>query len=302
MTWSLAVALRVLALVDKITFRVVATPMQALQKLHRAKIPVIRLHAEGRYTVFSVPDNYRKKVFAIFAHSCYNISIIKDSIMGKVRFFAQMRFGCLIGVALFLGVILLADSFILRVEVNGSGAYLQDKIITLLAQNGVKQYGVYRGVPPLLNAKLLNLPSVQFCTVQKKGSVLVVQVEVCPQPPTTATELYCDRSGQISQMLVLQGDCSLTVGDSVQKGQLLLAPTSPTEVCVGYFVIDYQGEFAIKQDGISDQNAQTSLSVIPLYAGEDTVVSRSYTATTTPEGAIYTIRYQARHTLAIHID
>ena len=74
-----------------------------------------------------------------------------------------------------------------RVEITGSGAYLDNAVRSVLYDCGVREYSLYRGGnEAAIISRVLSLPDVTFCSVQKRGSVLYVDVQTNTESGTRA--------------------------------------------------------------------------------------------------------------------
>ena len=109
-----------------------------LRKLTRADIAVYRFRVSGAAITFCVEEEYVKKVFAIFAHRCYNVGIRRTSARKRIAAAVRRRVGLIVGAAIFLVAAVAADFTVLRVKVTGDCAYLAEDIRQIAAQCGVR--------------------------------------------------------------------------------------------------------------------------------------------------------------------
>ena len=160
---------------NRTRLKIVCSPRQALSRLSRENIPVYNCKKQGAWFAFSVPDNFVQKVFAIFARPCYNITIERKSALTRLKNFAVRRAFLIAGCAAFIAASCLSNAFVLKITVTGSGAYLADYVKGVAYSLGVRENSIYRdGEEPALISRVLALPSVTFCSVQKRGSILYI--------------------------------------------------------------------------------------------------------------------------------
>jgi hypothetical protein len=92
----------------------------------------------------------------------------------------KKRTGLLIGGLLFLVLTALSDLFVLRIEVVGETSY-QASAVEILERNGIRRFAKFpNGKSDLATAEILRLDGVGFCSVQKVGSTVLVEVRTFP--------------------------------------------------------------------------------------------------------------------------
>lgn len=166
-----------------------------------------------------VSANERKKTFAILQGSCYNIK--KSRPLGLMRVLEKCTraVGLLLGAILAVSAVLMLQGRVLRIEVTGSGAYLEPEIRAILHDSGVN----YLSPMPETNAvipEILSLPRVHFCSVKGEGGILTVDVEVGDEAqPLVDKPLLSPAAGTVEELIVLRGTALVSVGDSVEAGR-----------------------------------------------------------------------------------
>ncbi len=208
-------------------------PERALLRLKRAGISLYHLQKTRKNAIlFRVKRKDIQKVFAIYPNVCYN----RDSYspytlrrkggvgIAKVLDFCKNRAGFCLGGLAFLGCILASDNLVLGVSVVGNTPYVREARIAL-AENGIKPFALYpKEKRDTVTAKLLSLQGVEFCSVQKKGSWVVVELQKADLSftPLQRGDLVASRSGVIDQICVLKGTPQKKVGDTVAVGEVLV--------------------------------------------------------------------------------
>lgn len=193
---------------------------RAADKLARAGIALYRVRRGEKNTVsFEVGRSDLKKTFAILQGSCYNVEKTEERGLSRASAWAKRSAGFLVGAALFLAVVLAAQTRVLRIDVVGSGAYYRTEVVRILNERGAGLFGVYSEESGAV-AQILALPRVHFCTVKSDGGVLTVEVEVGDEnAPLTGEPLLSPAEGIVEELVVVRGTAEVAVGDSVAFGQ-----------------------------------------------------------------------------------
>lgn len=210
---------------DLAQISVISAAEPALKKLQKSKIPVYNCKKQGAEFIFCVKDKDIKKVFAIFAKPCYNVGVRRKST--KNRFFSGllMRIGLVAGALVFAVSAYLSGFLVLKIEVTGSGGYLKDAVRGIIAEEGAGEWKPFSALDkPVASGRILSLPGVTFCNIQKRGSVLVVRVEaepalgngVVPRP------LVADVSGTLRKITAICGTAAAEEGAPVKEGDVLI--------------------------------------------------------------------------------
>lgn len=204
---------------------ITSTAENALKKLQKAQIPVFNCKKRGANFIFSVKDKDIKKVFAIFAKPCYNIVIERGSF--KKRFFKGLllRAGLVAGAIIFAVAAYVSDHFVLKIEVSGSGSYLQSVVREIVAEEGAGEWKPFSALDkPVATGRILAIPEVTFCNIQKRGSVLIIDVEVDHSHTQSAAResLVSDVSGTVKNIVAICGTAAVEAGQTVSRGDVLI--------------------------------------------------------------------------------
>lgn len=215
-------------------------PERALLRLKRAGIAVYRLRKpQKNRLVFSVKRKDCEKVFAIYPDICYNKNVYSPYFVKRTGAEgllslckrAKNRIGLFIGALAFCACTLYFDGFVFGVEYVGSEVYAREAAQTL-AEYGIKPFSKYRsGNEDIVCAKLLSLDGVEFCSVQKSGLTVRVEMRLSPfqTPKQKDGDMTASRSGTLVSMTVLKGTALKKAGDRVEAGEKLVG---------GYFVTE----------------------------------------------------------------
>ena len=243
-------------------------PERGLLRLKRSGISLYQAKKTEKNTIlFLVKRKDAEKVFAIYPNVCYN----KDSNqnycvrrlggvgLARILDFLKNRMGMLLGGLAFCAVTLAADGLVLGVELTGSKVYARE-VYKALAENGVKQYGFYPdGKADMVTARLLSLSGVEFCSVQKIGHSVCVEMRLSPfaQERKRESGLMAQSTGKIQSIAVLQGTALKKVGAEVQAGEPLVGGwfenadgkrVEVTPIARVQLLCEYEGNYAV-EDG-----------------------------------------------------
>ena len=98
------------------------------------------------------------------------------------------------GARIFAVAAAVSNLFVFRITVGGSGSYLSPEVRRIIYECGVKEFNLYSGLDvPSATGKILALPQVTFCNIEKRGSILHIDVRVNEEHGATA-----DRNSLVS--------------------------------------------------------------------------------------------------------
>ena len=215
-------------------------PERALLRLKRAGIPLHNVKKTQKNRILlRVRRKDMQKVFAIYPNVCYNVTayhpyaVKKLGGVGLAKWvdLCKQRTGLLLGALAFCAITLAADSFVFGIEFVGTDVYARETL-QALEESGIKLFAPYKkGNEDVVTAKLLALDFVEFCSVQKVGHR--IRVEVQTSPFTTRSlyrgEMQAKHTGEIIALTVLRGSALKKVGDTVTVGETLVGNWFLTE-------------------------------------------------------------------------
>ncbi len=215
-------------------------PERALLRLKREGISLYNVKKIEKNTLlFQVKKKDISKVFAIYPNLCYNNSVYsayRVKSLGGVGIakwldFCKNRVGLLLGGLVFCIVTLSADRLVFGVDVVGATVY-QREVLQALEENGVKPFALYpEGKEDLVTAKLLALRGVEFCSVQKIGNRVRVEVRSNPfsEEVLQKGSMVATRSGTLCALTVLRGAPLKKVGERIEAGEPLVGDWFETQ-------------------------------------------------------------------------
>lgn len=208
-------------------------PERALIRLKRADIAVYNVKKEEKTRiVLQVKKKDVEKVFAIYPNVCYNVSmqtpyvVKKIGAKGFVRDIETLkkRTGLLLGGLLFALLSLYADTFVFRVDVVGASAYRRDAL-KVLEEEGVTLFSPYEsGKEDKICARLLAIDGVEFCSVQKKGMRVQVEIRTAnfSRPSFIDGDMQAKHTGELVALTVLRGTALKQIGEKITAGERLV--------------------------------------------------------------------------------
>ena len=208
-------------------------PERALLRLKRAKIDLYNVKKlQKNQILFSVSQKDSEKVFAIYPNVCYNISVYspytakKIGVEGVARYveWSKKRVGLLLGGLMYCITTLFFDGFVFGVDFVGTDIYARE-VCAALESGGIQPFRQYKkGKEDWICSQVLALDGVEYCSVQKKGLRVVVEVRLSPFAKTEITKdsMYAKHTGTVAAITVLRGTACKKIGDSVTFGDMLV--------------------------------------------------------------------------------
>ena len=295
-------------MVDLSRVTIISTAETALKKLKNANIGVYNCKKDGAKFIFSIKDKDVKKVFAIFSKPCYNISV-QSSGRQNLFFRAVARIGLIVGAIAFVLIAAIANSYIFRIEVSGSGSYLYTDVKSIIYEQGFSEFKAYRKLNvAAAEGKILSLPSVTFCNIKKKGSILIIDVQVNEELNSTANRqsLLSDRDGVVRSIVAICGTAAVSVNSAVKAGDTLIYSYSLVGeqksdcIAVGFAEIECSGSYEYFAPAESDAALKAAYSKANLYA--ENILTRTHTVKSADDGVVYLIEFTYLQKLSINME
>ena len=215
-------------------------PQRALLRLRRAGIPLYHIQKTRKDCIcLQVERKDLSRVFSLYPkvadgqspYSPYKVKKLGGVGFARLVDFCKNRLGFVLGGLLFCILTLAADGFVFGVEFVGSQEYKRETM-QALEENGVTLFTPYKkGKEDLVTAKLLSLDFVEFCSVQKVGNRLRVEIQTSPFTVNTLTKgaMQAKHAGEIISLTVLKGTAVKKIGDKVAVGETLVQNVLTTQ-------------------------------------------------------------------------
>lgn len=208
-------------------------------------------------------------MFAIFIKPCYNIRREKKGLFPAVAFTASLRAGLVIGVAAIIAAMVVSDAYILKIKVYGNGAYLAPEIRRIVLSEGGGEFKRFSKLNfSAATGKILSLPRVTFCNLERRGSVLAVDVRADSEEKEKISycDLKSDCEGTVRRIVVICGTRRVSVGDKVREGDILISgevELNDKTISVppsGYCEIESSARVEYEAECESEENRQAAMS------------------------------------------
>jgi similar to stage IV sporulation protein len=149
----------------------------------------------------------------------------------------RKRIGLLLGFEIFFAFILLTSQFIWRVEVNGNNRVAESEIVAALDELGIKP-GTLKASVDVRGAErrlLLELDRLSWVALNITGSAAYIEVRENEPPPqmvdpSVPCNIVAARSGQILDMLVMNGQPIKNIGDAVLQNEIVVSGVTQTSL------------------------------------------------------------------------
>lgn len=293
-----------------VEFQVTSTLETALKKLSKANIAVYKLKKRSSQVQFGVQQEYIEKVFAIFSHPCYNTVIVKKSGAQRLKIFLKRRFGLVIGSALFVAAAATSGNAVLKIKVIGNGEYLSPQIISIAQSCGAREWSFCRELDaPLMQAKIMALPDVNFCSVRRDGAYLLIDVRTEEEHTSRADDkpLLSPIAGEVYRIVAICGTPEAAEGQSVDADTVLIGAYELSAegeqipcLAVGFAEIKAKARLSLFYTEENEQNTQSALKAAALYSDE--VLERSYTVSPCEGGVTYEVSFTYLKRVAINME
>ena len=220
----------------------------------------------------------------------------------------KLRAGLLLGAVAFIFLAALSDFYMLKIEVGGSGSYLEPEVRRIILSEGAGEFKLYSSFNSArATGRILALPQVTFCNISKNGSVLKVDVQVDTEHggALSNSSLVSDRTGKVTKLVAICGTEAVKEGDTVEKGSTLIFPyTIAGEerldcIAAGYAEIECIGTSRYFATAESDESLKEAYASLLLEDGE--IIEKNHYVTPTTDGVIYVLNYTYLHKISINL-
>ena len=223
-------------------------PERSLLKLKRNEIPLYDVKKTTQDSIeCSIPQEYLAKLFAIYpsfnqsqtSYAPFTATDLGLTGIGKLFDRLHKRIGVILGALCFCMITLSAQQLVFGVELVGSSVYQRETLIAL-EEYGVKTFRVYSSKnEDLICAKLLSLPDVEFCSVQKVGTRVRVEVRLftLPNQQTQKGDMRSLHTGTITSITTLRGTPAKNKGEKISQGETLV---------YGWYIVEGKGQVSVE--------------------------------------------------------
>ncbi|SHG85924.1 similar to stage IV sporulation protein [Thermosyntropha lipolytica DSM 11003] len=177
---------------------------------------------------FRVRDSGFEALKHIAEENGYELEVVEEKGFYLWRGIIRRRLGFIVGALVFILALYFLSSFVWTLEVSGNQKVDKNKILIIAAK-----YGLYEGAPKwsfkrseVEEGLLKDLSQLSYVKVDIRGvkaNIEVVEKILPDENANTPCHLVASRDGIVCDMLVLQGEPSVKIGDVVAKGDILIS-------------------------------------------------------------------------------
>lgn len=149
---------------------------------------------------------------------------------------AEKRKGLVVGLVLFMTILYWLSSFIWFIDVYSreplehlSKEQIKAEAISLGLKPGIPKSKI--NIDDLVQEMAVNLPQLTFVSIEIQGTLAKIEVVekkvIDEENKEKPAHLIAAKDGIIEEILVLAGDPRVNVGDTVQRGQVLISGIAP---------------------------------------------------------------------------
>lgn len=164
-------------------------------------------------------QSYLKNVNVEFAFNYIGLALFLEH--------AKKRIGVIIGVAVFLCMLFASSNIVMQINIQGNNTISTQEIVEVLKRNGFNTFSVKSAynLDAIQNLVVDNFENIAFASAIIRGNTLIVSVkENVKEKKPSYEPLYAMQSGVITGLNIKRGTCVVSVGDVVQKGQIIIEP------------------------------------------------------------------------------
>ncbi|MEG1869743.1 MAG: sporulation protein YqfD [Oscillospiraceae bacterium] len=147
----------------------------------------------------------------------------------KVKQYSKRK-GIFVGIAAFTAVLAIMSMFIWNIEVSGNSRIPTSSITERLSELGIKRGCLRYGIDARdIEQKMrLSFSDLSWIAVNLRGSTAAIEIKERVMPPekidnNQPCNVIAAKSGQIKYMEVYNGQCLVTLGDTVKKGDVIVS-------------------------------------------------------------------------------
>lgn len=247
--------------------------------MHTAGIGCRAQHCRGNCYQFRFYAKHRKEVEALAQTYGVKLELTARRTLRQLVYRYRLRFGIPLGLLLMGGLLFYGSNIVMTIEVIGNETSTETEILSILAQQGVTRGSWIPSMDFTQCEHILraDVEELAWVGIRHTGNRLVVEVmEREPEVEQLDTRVPCnviaEQDAQIVSVSVYCGQLVPMVGDSVQKGALLISGV----------VMDETGHAAVRH---------AMGSIIGIYEQQQTFTCPYVQQVRNPTGESTTRRY-----------
>ncbi|MGI6469577.1 MAG: sporulation protein YqfD [Syntrophomonadaceae bacterium] len=180
---------------------------------------------------FEIRSSGYEALRAMAEENGYQLKIVSKHGLPVYKSIVKRRVGFMLGGVFFIIALYLISSFVWFIEITGNERIDSQKILDTVAK-----YGVYQGAPKwgfsrtaVEEQVLRDIGDLSYIKIEIRGvkaNIEVVEkIVIPPQEIIGPSDMVAARSGIVEEILVLDGQAKVEVGQVVAKGDVLISGT-----------------------------------------------------------------------------
>lgn len=147
----------------------------------------------------------------------------------------KKRTGLFMGMASFFLLLYILSLFVWNISFEGNQHYTRENLLEYLESEGIR-YGMRKhriSCDQLEEDIRSQFPEITWVSARVSGTRLLIKIKenqvlfTIPQKDESPCDLVAEKPGTITRMIVRQGKVQAAIGDTVEKGQVLVASRLP---------------------------------------------------------------------------
>ena len=161
-----------------------------------------------------------------YLHKFYKVEKIGYTGKRQFRNLLTQNIGYLIGIFIFAVFAIFSSSFVWQIEICGLETTPKNEIISALKTHNIAVGKTFNAdITSIENQLLIELPTIADISIEKRGTTIVVSVsEKLVFSPTEFDPIISEYTGVIKSINISIGTSTVSAGDFVQKGDILVQP------------------------------------------------------------------------------
>lgn len=204
-------------------------PQRLLNLCAKNHITSWNLHKRQNHIELCVMIRDFKRLRKVRAESRVKIKILKKCGLPFVITKYKLRIGVVLGIAVFFVTLKLLSCFVWEIDVVGAKSLSKDEILGICEKHGIYVGQYIKNIDTVISKDeiLLDSDKLAWGALNIEGSKITINLtEVKSETPDfLPSNIIATDDAVIKKVKVLSGNPQITVGEAVQKGDLLISGT-----------------------------------------------------------------------------
>lgn len=138
-----------------------------------------------------------------------------------------LHIGLIVGIFIFVALNFLNNNYLSKIYITGNSRISNAQIVNFLGQKNIKTNSFFSKIntEEIENSLENNFSDISLVSVIKKGTNLIINIKekLFVEDIVSSGDIYSSVDGQIVELEIIQGTTKFKVGDSVKKGDTIVA-------------------------------------------------------------------------------